>query len=78
MMYFLFHEDFLPYCFGIPEVVELATYAGFLLLPVFQVNVLRTNYILLGVALGFFAASVCLDIWEPSRLDPFLKTEQNW
>ena len=70
---FLLHEKFFPY-FGIPEQAVFLSYAGFILfyLVLFYSIILKTEYILLGMALVFFGVSVTLDVFEPRGIDPYL------
>lgn len=59
----LLHEYFAPRHFGIPEEVVyvfLGTITAIYLL-VFRRLILRTEYLVLGVALGYFAVSVAID-----------------
>lgn len=64
---FLLHEQFLLSFFGIPEKVVFIGYAGFMLLYLvrFYSIILNTEYILLGMALVFFAVSIVLDFFDP-------------
>jgi hypothetical protein len=70
---FLLHEVFFPY-FGIPENAILVSYAGFVLfyLVRFFSIILKTEYILLGMALVFFGVSVTLDLFKLHSIDPYL------
>lgn len=62
---FLFHEILFPFHLGIPEPMVYVLYgllaAGFLVL--FRRAILETEYVLLGLALGWFAASLAVDRW---------------
>ncbi len=61
---FLLHEKVFPYI-GIPELLIYSVYAGVLVFFLWRFRVLilnETRYILLGVALVFFALSVSIDI----------------
>lgn len=70
---FLLHEKFFPR-FGVPETVVVASYLGFVLfyLVRFYSIILKTDYILLGMALFFFGVSITLDLFDPSGIDPYL------
>jgi hypothetical protein len=70
---FLFHEELLP-DFGIPQKTVVFSYVGIAILYLarFHSLILRTEYILLGIALTFFGASVALDLLKPHGIDPFL------
>lgn len=70
---FLLHEELFPY-FGIPQIVVLVSYAGFVLfyLIKFYSIILKTEYILLVMALVFFGISMTLDLFHPSGIDPYL------
>ncbi len=68
---FLLHEAFFPHI-GIPELVVFAAYGIFVAyyLLRFHRMIFRTEFLLLGMALGFFALSVLLDLLDPTFLDP--------
>jgi preprotein translocase subunit SecG len=68
---FLLHEGVFP-SLGIPEMAVYASYAAFVLLYLFRFysTILKTEYILLGMAFAFFAASMGLDFLDPSGIDP--------
>lgn len=70
---FLLHESFFPH-FGVPEETVLASYAGFVLFYLVKSYsvILNTEYILLGMALGFFGISCALDLINPQGIDPYL------
>ncbi len=73
---FLIHENTEEY-FGIPEKVVYATYAIFAISFVltFSRFILKSNYILFGMALAFFGLSIVLDRFEeylPDSVDLFL------
>ena len=70
---FLLHEKFFPR-FGVPETVVVASYLGCVLfcLVRFYSVILKTDYILLGMALFFFGVSNILDLFDPSFLDSYL------
>ncbi len=70
---FLLHESVFPYL-GIHEKVVYATYAGLVLfyLVKFYPTILKTEYILLVMALGFFALSVIFDKSSIPGIDPYL------
>lgn len=70
---FLLHEEFFPY-FGVPEKAVYLAYGALMLcyLTKFRSVILKTEYVLLGLALFFFAASVGLDWVEPEVADIFL------
>lgn len=64
---FLFHEEIFPFHFGIPEKVIYAGYIGLVLFYLirFYPTILKTEYILLIIALSFFGFSVGLDVVIP-------------
>ncbi len=68
---FLLHENFFPRFVGVPETVVIASYLGCVLfcLVRFYSVILKTDYILLGMALIFFGVSNILDLLDPF---PFL------
>lgn len=70
---FLLHEELLPY-FGVPQKAVFISYAGFV--PFYVVRfysiVLKTEYVLLVMALLFFGFSVTLDLFEPPDINPYL------
>ena len=70
---FLLHESVFPY-FGIHEKVVYATYAGLVLfyLVKFYQTILDTKYILLVMALFFFALSVIFDKSSIPGIDTYL------
>lgn len=70
---FLLHEEFFPY-FGVPEKAVFVSYAGFVLfyLVRFYSIILKTEYLLLGMALVFFGLSVISDLLPPHGIDPYL------
>jgi hypothetical protein len=70
---FLLHEAFFPY-FGVPEEAVFVSYAGCMLfyLVRFYSIILKTEYVLLGMALIFFGVSITLDLLEPHGIPPFL------
>jgi hypothetical protein len=70
---FLLHERVFP-ALGVPEPVVYAAYIAFVLyfLVRFRALILQTEYVLLGMALTFFAVSVGLDVLDPAGIDPYL------
>ena len=58
------HENVLPDQFGIPQKLVYAVYLGAALAWVwyFRERLLRTDVVVLGLAAGFLAASVALDV----------------
>jgi hypothetical protein len=70
---FLLHEGISPYL-GISEKAIFASYGGFVLfyLVRFYSIILKTEYVLLGLALFFFGLSIALDVIDPQGIDPFL------
>lgn len=60
---FLLHDEFFPYL-GVPEIGVYVSYAGFVLLYLvcFYSIILKTEYVVLGMALVFFGASITLDV----------------
>ncbi len=63
---FLLHEEVFP-LFGVPQLVVLVSYAGFVLFYLFRFYslILKTEFVLLGMALFFFAVSIIVDVFEP-------------
>jgi len=61
---FLFHEIVFPRYLGVPQPVVHATYICIVLsfLAVFRATILRTDFLLLAIALGAFGVSVALDL----------------
>ncbi|MBD0300714.1 MAG: hypothetical protein ICV85_00615 [Tolypothrix sp. T3-bin4] len=61
--FFLIHEEVFPRYLNIPEEIVLGAYGGMLLLYLFKSikTILKTDYILLVLALGFFGGSVVAD-----------------
>jgi hypothetical protein len=74
---FLLHEKILP-DLGIPEKAVLVSYAGFVLfyLARFYAILLETEYILLGIALVLFGASIILDLSAPHGIALYLFFEE--
>jgi hypothetical protein len=70
---FLLHERVFP-ALGGPEPVVYAAYIAFVLYfrLRFRALILQTEYVLLGMALTFFAISVGLDVLDPTAIDPYL------
>lgn len=70
---FLLHEHFFPYI-GVHELVILGIYglctAAFLLY--FRRIILGSEFLLLAMALAFFAASVLIDVLDIEWIDPYL------
>jgi hypothetical protein len=71
---FLLHEEVIPRFFGVPEEAVFVSYAGVVLLylVIFYSVILKTEYVLLVMALAFFGVSVTLDVFEPPGIDPYL------
>jgi preprotein translocase subunit SecG len=71
---FLLHEEFFPFFLGIPEEAVFASYALFVFFYLFKFysTILKTDYILMGIALIFFGISITLDLLNPKGIDPFL------
>ena len=67
---FLLHEVFFPYYIGVQQEIVYIIYVGFTLffLVKFHSIILKSEYILLGMALGFFGVSVALDIISSKNL----------
>lgn len=63
---FLLHEG-LSHLFGISEMYIFACYSGLTLLwlVMFHKIILRTEYLLLGIALVFFGLSIIIDLMKP-------------
>jgi len=63
---FLFHERIAPNIFGIHQLTVLSIYAAaaILYLVFWRSEILKTQYVILIVALGFFTVSVGIDILE--------------
>jgi hypothetical protein len=61
--FFMIHEWLFPHVLGVPQTLVLAAYAGlagcFLLR--FAALILRTDFLLLALALAFLSVSVCVD-----------------
>ena len=70
---FLLHEQFFPY-FGVPEKVVLGSYGVFLLFYLFKFYkiILKTEFILLVMALIFFGLSIMLDLFQRHGVYSFL------
>ena len=70
---FLLHERVFP-DLGVAEEIVFASYAAFLFFYLFRFRaiILKTEYILLGMALLFFGVSITLDVFEPAGIDPYL------
>jgi hypothetical protein len=70
---FLLHETFFPR-FGIPEKLVFLTYAGIILLWLirFHRTIFRTEFVLLGISLLFFGASIAQDIVTLRFINPYL------
>lgn len=70
---FLLHEHVFP-VFGIPEKVVFIFYAGCLIAYLIRqyLIILKTQWILLGMALTCFGTSIALDLWQPAGIDPYL------
>lgn len=67
---FLLHEEFFPHL-GVPQKVIYIGYAGvvFFYLIRFYPIILKTEYVLLGMAFLFFGLSVTLDAFNPQDID---------
>ena len=61
--FFLLHEKIFPIYFGVPEKIVYVGYLGLILCvgTVFKQCILKTEYLILMIALGFFGLSVCTD-----------------
>jgi len=70
---FLMHERVLPYI-GVPQILVYLIYIGLILFYFIRFHsiILKSEYILLGMALGFFGVSVALDVIHPKGIDPNL------
>ncbi|OIQ30916.1 MAG: hypothetical protein BM564_01505 [Bacteroidetes bacterium MedPE-SWsnd-G2] len=71
---FLLHETVFPKYFGVPQKLVILIY-GFLfisLLVKFYTVILKTNFILLGMALFFFGLSVFFDLFPIPGVNPYL------
>ena len=70
---FLMHEQLFP-SIGIPQKVVLITYGiiTLLLLSNFYFVILKTDYILLVLALCFFGLSIFLDMFKIPQVNPYL------
>ena len=62
---FLFHEEVIPRHFHIPQKAVLSAYAIAVLLYLvrFRVTILKTEFVALILALGFFGLSILVDVW---------------
>lgn len=69
----LLHEQFFP-SIGIPETVVLAIYGGLTLFYLirFYSRILKTEYILLGMAFFFFGMSIVLDLLPLPGINPYV------
>ena len=63
----LLHERILPEIFGINEHFLYVIYAGTVFLYIFKFYpiILKTDYVLMVIALSFFALSLIIDITHP-------------
>ncbi len=70
---FLLHESVFPY-FGVPELIIYSIYVGLIIsyLVIFLPTILKTDYILLVMALFFFGLSVGLDILQIPYINPYI------
>lgn len=70
---FLFHEVVFPH-FGVPQNLVFAIYVGLTLfyLVSFRSIILKSEYVLLGMALSFFGVSMALDVIGPNGIYPYL------
>ena len=70
---FTLHESVFP-GLGIPQNLVLASYVAFAIIYLvrFYSIILETEYVLLAMALLFFAVSVGLDVWEPRGIDRYI------
>ena len=70
---FLIHEGFFPH-FGIPEVAIYVAYGicALVCFLMFSSVILRTEYILMVIALVFFVVSIALDVFDPPGIDRYL------
>ena len=61
---YLLHEYVFPFGLGIPETLVMATYGalGLAYLVVYRETILRTDWVLLAIAIGCFALSVGADV----------------
>lgn len=69
---FLIHEMFFPY-FGILQNAIVLGYAGVFLFYIirFYALILKTEYLVLGMAFVFFGLSASLDWLHPHGIDPY-------
>jgi hypothetical protein len=71
---FLFHEKVLPHI-GIPELMVYLSYGGFLLFFLIRFHWFilgQTDFLLLGIALFFFGASVSTDTFSPFGINEYV------
>ena len=66
---FMFHEALFPEYLHIPQKLVYLVYMGLALLYLFRhrASILKTEYVLFFLALGFFALSVGMDLIQPNR-----------
>lgn len=70
---FLFHEMIFPFYLGVPEKILLLGYAGLILFGImkFKECILKTEYIILLIALGFFGLSLFVDMFQ-NHIESFI------
>jgi len=70
---FLFHDDLIIRYFGVPEKITFIGYGGLLLcgLMLFKECILKTEYLILLIALGFFGLSLVVDVVQ-YIIEPFI------
>ena len=70
---FLFHEVIFNRYFGVPEKMTFIGYGGLILcgMMMFKECILKTEYLILLIALGFFGLSLVVDAFQ-EVIEPFL------
>lgn len=71
---FQLHEEVFPHFVGVTEKLIVATYALLMLVYLieFRSTILKTDYILFGMALGFLGLSAAIDMVDLRSINPFL------
>lgn len=71
--FFLLHETIFPIYFGAPEKVVFIGYAGLILcgMVMFKKCILKTEYLILLIAVGFFGLSLFIDTFQ-DRIESFI------
>ena len=74
---FMFHEELFPEYLHIPQKLVYLVYMGLALLYLFRhrASILKTEYVLFFMALGFFALSVGMDFIQPNQAHTLLSAQ---